>query len=104
MVNCSLPSATFSNKTQRRGKYTFPFLPRLHCSRYEAFAVSNSFDVINDWDCRVAGEDEVAVHAMDKEDGVAVGGRGRGDALLSGGETLSNYGATVDSARAGWVP
>lgn len=60
--------------------------------------------MIEDWDRGVAGQDEVAVHAVDKEDGVVVGWGGRWDGGLGCGEALRDDSAAIDSARAGWVP
>ena len=60
--------------------------------------------MVENGDLRVAGENEVAVHAVDEEDGVVVGGRGRGDGPLGCGEGLRDGGAAVDAAGAGGVP
>ena len=53
-------------------------------------------NVVHDWDLGIAGENEVAVHAVDCEV--------RGDGPLRSREALCDYGAAVDASRAWWVP
>jgi hypothetical protein len=53
-------------------------------------------DVVEDGDGGVAGEHEVAVHAVD--------GEVCGDGELGGGEALGDYGAAVDAAGSRGVP
>lgn len=74
MIDRRLPSAAFPDKAKRCGEYAFALLPCLHRSRDETFPVPHSFDIVHDWDCCVSGEDKVAVHAMDKEHGMPIGG------------------------------
>lgn len=53
-------------------------------------------DVVHDGDLGVAGENEVAVHA--------VNGKVRGDGSLGGGEALRDDGTAVDAAGSWGMP
>lgn len=52
--------------------------------------------MVDDWNLRVAVQDEVAVHRMDVEI--------LRDGALGRGETLGDHGAAVDAAGSGRVP
>lgn len=71
-------------------------LPRLHGPGAVAAAVADALDVVNDGDVAVAGQDEVAVHAVHVEVGR--------DGLLGRGEALCDGDAAEDAASAGRVP
>ncbi len=54
------------------------------------------FNVVHDWNLRIACEDKVTVHAMDCEV--------IGDGSLGGGEALGYYGAAVYPPRSWRMP
>lgn len=60
--------------------------------------------MVEDGNRGVAGEDEVAVHAVDQE--LGIGGRfgGGWDGALRGAEALCYHGTTEDAAPVGGVP
>lgn len=89
-------AAVFAHEAQRGGEDGSPALARLHGARSEGPALANVLDMVEDGEGAVAGEHEVAVHAVD--------GEVRGDGELSGGEALGYHGAAVDAAGAGGVP
>jgi len=61
--------------------------------------------MVEDRNRGVAGEDKVAVHAVDQELGIGGGLEGREwDSSLRGAETLGYDGAAVDAARVAGVP
>lgn len=104
MVHRLRAPAPLSYKTRRGGEDAFPPLPRLHGPGHEALSLAHALDVVEDGDGGVAGEDEVAVHAVDEVDGIAVGRGGRGDGQLRCREGLGDYRPAVDAAGTGRVP
>lgn len=60
--------------------------------------------MVEDGDRGVAGEDEVAMHAVDQELGIRGRWGGRWDRALRGAEALCYDGAAVDAARVAGVP
>lgn len=97
MLDGQFPAGTGAHERDRRGEDTFPALTSLDCSRDETASVTYTFDVIENGDLAVAGEHEVAVHAVD---GVEV----TGDGELGGGQALGDGGAAEDAAGTGRVP
>lgn len=104
MVDSRWPGASFTNEAQRCCENSPPFLSSLNCSRYEALTVPYSFDMIQNWNGRVSGKNEIAVHAMDEKDSMVIGRRGWWDTLLCRGEALSNHSTTVNTTSAWRVP
>jgi len=100
MLHDLLPRAPLPHKTARRRENHHPPLPCLHRPRNEALPIAHALDVVEDRDRGVAGEDEIAVHAVDQELGIG----GRWDGALRGAETLGYDGAAVDAARVAGVP
>lgn len=96
MFHLRLAAAALTVETQRRREDRPALLARLHGARRETLAVADPLDMVEDRERGVAGEDEVAVHAVRGEVG--------SDGLLGGGEGLRYGCAAVDAARAGRVP
>jgi len=100
MLHDLLPRTPFPHETARRSENYLPPLPCLHRPRDEALPIAHALDVVEDRDRGVAGEDEVAVHAVDQELGIG----GRWDGALRGAEALCYDGAAVDTARVARMP
>lgn len=96
MFEFLLPPAVLATEAERRGEDGSSALPGLHRAGRKALAVAHALDMVHDGDLGVAGEDEVAVHAVDGE--VA------GDGALGGGQGLGDGGAAIDAARTGRMP
>lgn len=96
MTHRLLATTPLPHKTRRRSKYTPAPLPSLHGAGREALPLPHALNVVEDRDGGVAGEDEIAVHAVD--DKVA---RYR---ALRGREGLRDHGAAIYASRSGWVP
>lgn len=96
MFDLLLPTTVGLAETQGGGEDGPTPLSGLYGARDKAAAVAHPFDVIEDGDFGVTGENEVAVHAVDGK----VGGNGS----HGRGEGLRNRGTTVDAAGPGWVP
>lgn len=96
MTDRLLPTTPLSYKTRRGSKDTPAPLPRLYGAGREALPFPHALNVVEDRDGGVAGEDEIAVHAVD--DKVARYG------VLCGSEGLRNHGAAIYASRSGWVP
>lgn len=96
MLEFLLPPTVLATEAERSGEDGPAALPGLNGAGRKAPAVAHALDMIDDGDLRVAGEDEVAVHAMDGE----IAGHG----ALGGGQGLGDGGAAVDAARAGGMP
>ena len=90
------PATALFREAHRRREDGFAPLPRLDSACREALAVADALDVVEDGDGGVAGEDEIAVHAVDGEVGR--------DGGLGGGEALGDGSAAEDAAGAGRVP
>src|SRR3954453_6103821 len=91
------PSTTaLSCKTHRSGEDRLPPLPRLHRPCRKTLSIPDSFNMVEDWNGRVAGEDKVTVHAVDGEVGRDCG--------LGSGEALRDGSAAEDSARSRRMP
>ena len=90
------PAGPLPREAHRRREDALAALARLHGARDEGFPVADALDVVEDGDLRVAGEDKVAVHAVDCEV--------RRDGRLRRGEALRDGGAAEDAARPRRVP
>lgn len=99
MLNGLLTSAPLPHEAQRCSEDAFPPLPRLHGPGNEALPVAHPLDMIEDGYRRVAGEDEVAVHAVNQE--FRVGGRYSG---LRGGEALGYHCTPIYPSGTGRMP
>ena len=96
MFKLLLPTTVGLAETQGGGEYGPTPLSGLYGARDKAAAVAHPFDVVEDGNLGVTGENEVAVHAVDGK----VGGNGS----HGRGEGLRNRGTTVDTAGPGRVP
>ena len=105
MLHDLVPRTPLPHKTARRRENHLPLLPCLHRARNEALPVAHALNMVEDRNRGVAGEDKVAVHAVDQELGIGGGLEGREwDSSLRGAETLGYDGAAVDAARVAGVP
>ena len=96
MFNLFLPTTVGLAETQGGGEDGPTPLSGLYGARDKAASVAHPFDVVEDRDFGITGENEVAVHAVDGK----VGGNGS----HGRGEGLRNRGTTVDTAGPGRVP
>ncbi len=72
-----LPPATpLADEAYRGGEDAFASLASLHCAGEETAAGAYALDGVEDGHGGVAGEDEVAVHAVGEEGAVGGGGNG----------------------------
>lgn len=96
MFKLLLPTTVGLAETQGGGEDGPTPLSGLYGARDKAASVAHPFDVVEDRDFGITGENEVAVHAVDGK----VGGNGS----HGRGEGLRNRGTTVDTAGPGRVP
>jgi hypothetical protein len=91
-----LASRIRTNKLHCRRENNLASLSSLYCPRYEGATVADVFDVVDYGDVGVAGQNKVAVHAVD--------GEVLGDGVLSCRKALGYYCAAIDAAGSGRVP
>lgn len=96
MLECLLPAAVDPAEAQGGGENGPAALSRLHCARDETSTIADPFNVVKNRQLGVAGENKVAVHAVDGE---IVGNGAHG-----GRKTLGDGGAAIDAACAWRVP
>ena len=96
MFQNSLVWSNVSLKTQSGCKDGFVPLPSLHCARRERLPISYELYMVDDRYIGVAGENEIAVHAVD--------GERIWNGLLSGGETLRNDRTAINTSGSGRMP
>ena len=96
MAHSSLSTRSLPRKRHCGGEDTLAALAGLDCAGSKGLALTHVLDVVDDGDCGIAGENEVAVHAVHAEVG--------GNSALSGGETLCDDGSSVHTSCSGWMP
>lgn len=91
------PTATVGfAETQCGGENRSTALPSLHRAGGETSTVADSLDVVDDGDFRVAGQNEIAMHAVD--------GKIIGDSSHRGGKRLGDGGTAVNASCARRMP
>ena len=104
MLHGLSPSTSLTDETYRGRENALSSLPCLHRPCEKAPARSDALDGVKNGDGGIARKNEIAVHAMGKEDCVPIlRGRLR-DSQLGCRETLGYDCSTIDSASAGRMP